>query len=338
MRNRHIPAWIFLGLALGACEDASQVSSLPDTDPEAAPSVITPLNREITALKARESDPEKVEAALREILPRYGYPLPTVPAIPGIAREPVTSAEPSEELAEVTTDIWSTVKDTTFSWESRSGMSTFIVPAGGSFDVWTNASGAADPALVAFYRNGGTSTSTVIGTGIIAVNDDRGDGTQNARIRWTNNLGVSREVYIVVYAYTFSGRGTTALTLRLPDGTTETSQNVPAYATPLYNNNVSVPPLGGCTGANASRIQLTRIDGGGFGSGALAVNLTTMRGGLIKEKSGVTTQTALLNDVLPSGGGSFLMGFVYGHPSPLFGTNVFSALQQNRQTCLVPIF
>jgi len=311
---------------------------VPDTNPEAAPSVVTPLNREITALKARESDPDKVEAALREILPRHGYPVPTLPAIPAIAHEPVPSAEPSEELAEVTTDIWQTVKDATFSWEAWSGMRTFTVPAGGSFDVWTNASAPADPALVAFYRNGGTSTSTVILTGVVAQNDDRGDGTQNARIRWTNNLGVSREVTVVVYAYTFSGRGFTATTFRLPDGTTETSQNVPAQAWPLYNNNVTVPRLGGCTGPNASRIQLTRIDGGGFGSGALAVNLTTMRGGFIKEKSGLTTQTALLNDVLSSGGSSFLLGFVYGHPSPLFGTNVFQTLQQNRYTCLVPIF
>jgi hypothetical protein len=62
----------------------------------------------------------------------------------------------------------------------------------------------------------------------------------------------------------------------------------------------------------ASRIQLTRLQGsGGFGHTVIAVNMTTMRGGYVTDTPLTLTQTLQLNDVLP-GGGSFILGFVWG--------------------------
>jgi hypothetical protein len=239
----------------------------------------------------------------------------------------------TEVQSALTGDIWSTVKDMTFDWDDMSGMTKFVVPNGGSFEAWTEATGNVDPALVAFRRTSGTSTAFL--TAIVAQNDSRSSGRKNARIEWTNTLGINPTVYVLVYANNWDGRGTTRVKYRLPDGTTETSEGVWAHAVPLYDNNVPVGPPFGCSSANASRIQLTRIQGsGGFGHTVIAVNMTTMRGGYITDTPLTLTQTLQLTDVLPSGGNSFMLGFVWGR-DPHFPPNACQALQQNRRTCTI---
>ena len=188
-----------------------------------------------------------MEAAYREILQRHGYPLPTLPASPGAAQAPTPSAGPLEKSA-ASTNIWMTGRETSFSWESRTAMRTFTVPANGSFDSSTNATAPADPVLVAFYRSSGTSASTAYQTRIVGYNDDRGDGTQNARVRWTNTTGVNREVSVVIFAKSVSARGITKVTFRLPNGVTETSQNAAMYTWPIYDFFINPRGIGGCHG------------------------------------------------------------------------------------------
>jgi hypothetical protein len=248
--------------------------------------------------------------------------------------EEVDEAEDTTEAqSALTTNVWSNVKDRVFDWESMSGMYKIVVPPGGSFEAWTEASGNVDPALVAFRRTSGTSTAFL--TAIVAQNDSRSSGRKDAYIRWTNTLSTNPTVYVLVYASNWDGKGSTIVKYRLPDGRTETSESVIAWAVPLYDNNVSPPPYFGCSSANASRIQLTRLQGpGGFGHTVIAVNLTTMRGGYITDTPLTLTQTLQLNDVLPSGGNSFMLGFVWGRDE-LFRPNAVQALQQNRRTCTI---
>ena len=105
-------------------------------------------------------------------------------------------------------------------------MRTFIVPAGTSFEAGRTRTRLPIPPgrLLPTGRNLDVHHYSTV---VIAQNDDRGLTPRTPGIQWTNNVGVSREVSVVVYAYTFSGRGTTATTFRLPDGTTETSKTCP---------------------------------------------------------------------------------------------------------------
>lgn len=268
----------------------------------------------------------------------------TVAACDGASPDsPLPETSPEADEAEdttdvqsaLTTDIWLTRKELTFSYASMSAMNKIVVPPGQSFEAWTEASAPVDPSLVAFTRTGGTSTAFT--TKIVAQNDNRSSTRKNAYITWTNNGSTFPTVYVVVYAQNEAGAGSTRIKYRLPDGS-ETSANVFAKAVALYDDTVPGGPPLGCSNANASRIRMTRVDGsGGLASSLIAVNMTTMRGGYITDIPQEITQTLQLTDVLPSGGSSFILGFVWKFPE-LSPPNSLFTLHQNRHTCPVPIF
>jgi hypothetical protein len=127
-------------MILSACDNA--------VDEAPAPS----LDQEITALKARESDPLRLDAGYRAILSRHGYVTPPADAPATIG---TMAAEAALGKAAVTGTVYKTVKDFEFNYPFAYHVTLNV--AAGSYVTATATRVAAptDPVLVAYYKTGG---------------------------------------------------------------------------------------------------------------------------------------------------------------------------------------
>lgn len=342
MHNRHISAWICLGLALGACDRAADISSEPDTVPDVnEPSVVeTSLMEEVIALKARESDPVKVEVAVREILARHGHPLPPLPALPPAAEAPMPAAGALGKTAALYTPVYFTFRRVGIPPRAYSTVVTFDVRSGESFEARTSAprGNFVDPSLVAFRRVGGNPQSPAFLTRTVAQNDDRSSSNWHPLIRWTNNSSSTREITLVVYASTVSLTGSLTLTIVYPDKS-EIPIRAYAQAVPIYDYNLNPGRLG-CLGPSRSKIELQRTQGRSYPASSLAFNKSTGRGGYLRVVPPSIYESLELEDILPSADGSFLLAFrpaVLTH-DPLSEDLGYLNTQKNLFSCPVPIF
>lgn len=336
--NSRIPAGsigLALCLVLGACDQAEKASTAPNSDPVVDPASLTSMNREITVLKQKQDDPGEVDAALREILTRYGYQVPPManpPSKPdlGPLQEEPSAADAGALEKTSALAVWKTVKS--FDFSIALAYSRWIsVPANGTFTAYTNTFTPADPMLVAFYRTSGDANSTAYTTEIVAFNDDRGDGTRNAYIKWKNTTGSTKTVLLVPFAYSASTTGQTNLTVIDPSGLVRPLGKKPIFASPVKSH-TNPGPFPGCLGPVSSRIQLTRELGGGFASALIAVNNQSGRGGFILE-SEAATQTLALPTVLPGNSSNFLVGVLLDIDELAWEETRFNAIQQDRYSC-----
>jgi hypothetical protein len=301
-----------LGLALCACDSSVEEPARVSMD------------EEITALKARVTDPVRADAEYRAILARHGHAVkaPEAPVSPGIQAAEAALGKSAGMLTS-----YKTVKDFTFSY--RFAYHTTLNVAAGSY---INVSAdrieePTDPVLVAFYKTGGSATAYTIRSPYF--NDDRGDGTRNAYISWTNNTGAAVSLEILAFAYSYLTTGVMKITITGPGVSRKEYLEVAAY--PEYTN--SVPgPFEGCGSPEATKIRLQRLFGGGFMSGLFALNRGAMRGGFIRETS-TDTQTLTLQDVLTNGSGSMLMGVMLDTDEMAYEQTKFEGIQYDRYTC-----
>lgn len=306
-----------LGLALCACD-----SSVNEPTPVS-------MDEEITALKARETDPVRVEAGYRAILARHGYPVAASDAPVSIGTQAAEAAlgNPAAKQAGYMKMVYKKVKDFTFSYRFAYHV-TVNVAANSYINVSADRIEApTDPVLVAYYKTGGSSTAYTIRSPYF--NDDKDDGTRNAYISWTNNTGAAVSLEILAFAYSSSTKGTAKITITGPDGSKKSYLGLEAY--PEYKNSVS-GPFEGCGFPAGTKISLTRLVGGGFMSGLFALNRGTMRGGFIHE-SVDDVQSLILEDVLTNGAGSMLMGVMYDTDELLYEETRFEGIQYDKYNC-----
>jgi hypothetical protein len=337
MSNSRLPAIpaFLLSLALCACNTADNEDppAPPEIDGGAKPVEITAMDREISALKSRVSDPAALEPEYRAILSRNGYAVPAPDhAAPMGPVSPADQAEaagaPLAKTAAVYT-AWKTVKDFDFGI-ALAFHHEVVVANNATITVYANrASSPTDPVLVAYYRTSGNAASIAYRIKAVAFNDDRGDGTRNAKITWKNTTGSPVILEIMAYAYSSATTGGMHITVLLPNSGENFS--VPVYAYPEYYN--SQGPFSNCNPAEATRIQLKRLTGGGFWSGVLALNYGTARGGLILENGGDDIQTLNLSDVITNDPGNFLMGVMLDTDELVYERTWFKGIQQDKHTC-----
>lgn len=325
-----------LGMALCGCDPSGDDPSSRAHDPDAAarPGDITPMDREITALKTRENDPAHLDTEYREILSRYGYavsvPAETAPAAPPASPGPeqVTDGPLAKSAAFFTS--WKTVKNFDFDF-AFAYMHKMVVANNASITASADrVASPTDPVLVAYYRTSGTAASTAYTIRSVGYNDDKGDGSRNSFLSWTNTTGATVTLEIMVFAYSSSTTGKMNMSFTGPNSTTKLTLNVQAWPQ-LKNSNPG--PFAGCSSPQATQIQLKRKTGGGFGSGLLALNRGSMRGGFIWETGASDTQTLALQDVLTNGAGSFMLGVMLDTDEFVYEDTRFAGIQQDKYTC-----
>jgi hypothetical protein len=321
---------IALSLALCACDPSG------DTPDAAVPSSeFSPMDREITALKGRESDPARLDAEYRGILSSHGYevPAPALPAPlgPVSVEEPEPAAEGPLAKASAFVITWKTVKDFPFNYAFAYLHKVSVANNATVTATANRVSAPTDPVLVAYYKTGGTATAYTIRA--VYYNDDRGDGSLNSYITWKNTTGATVNLEIMAYAYSSASTGQMKLTFTGPGAKTVTA-NVLAYPE-LFNSNPG--PFPDCGFPQATQIQLKRRVGGGFQSGLLALNRGAMRGGYIQE-SGDDLQTLFLDDVLTNGSGSFMLGVMLDTDEPVYESTGFQGIQKDKYLCTLKPF
>jgi hypothetical protein len=323
--NLHASVILALGLAFAGCQQAEiapsspAVPGSPSAGPAGSSATLSGMHREIQAVKRQMKDPAEADAPAD-----LGDPA---------AADHAPSPEATHPLGKTAaqTNVWITVKSFAFA-HNRAFKRILTVNPGRTFTAVANAIGSSDPILVAFSRTSGSAASTAYTIQIHAFNDDRDSGNLDAKISWTNTTPYVKEVHVMAFAQTESTRGRTDITITGQGLFPLYFPNTPITSWPVFNN-TPTRPIGGCTNLQSSRIQLVYGEGGGHASGILAVNNVTGRGGAILE-NGTATQTLVLQDLLPGGGTSFLMGFMLNAPGST--PTRFTAIQQNLYSCLVP--
>jgi hypothetical protein len=165
--------------------------------------------RDILAIKAAIQDPMTREKAIRETVARHGFPLPAEAeaeapagkeAFPSLAKAAASSQY--IEMKNISGNVSKTLQ-----------YSKSLSP-GERLTATAEGNGATDPALVAYYLEGGTSEARPIK--VVGVRED-GFQTLNPSLEWTNNTGVSRSVIVIVFAESDATRGTAKVVIRNED-------------------------------------------------------------------------------------------------------------------------
>jgi hypothetical protein len=326
LRRLALSAPLALGLALSACnqgDNAPVPTAIPETQSPAESGDI-PLDpkalafeQELLAVKARETDPEKIEAANRVIMARYGYAIPQMEAQAPEA-DPVDGPLPLAKEAAFTTK-WHRVRLMNLAYQFAHSVAV-AVPPGYSLDVKAaSVDGGTDPVLVGFYQTSGSLLGEKAFTiKVVGYNNDETSFTVNSRFKYKNNGVATMPIRLVSFCYPGTyGRTRLSYTLKVPGSVaTVFSQTMWVSGMAQYWNHIEDNPkdFAGCVSVTASLIRLEKKVGAGAGIGTslLAVHGSAMRGGFIRE----TTDNLLLEDVLPSGGDNLLLGFVEGDGKP----------------------
>jgi hypothetical protein len=319
-------------LLWAACNQAEKVSAsepAPTAHSQTDGESLVRMNQEITLLKQKNLSVAELDLAFRSLLPKYGFPVPALEK-PDTPEEGQRTAEMESLQKEAATNgymiqRWKAVKSFTIG-RNQAFLYQVSLPDGQNFTAYTETNAPADPVMLAFYRTSPESSSTIQ---LVAYNDDRGDGTRNAEITWSNTTGSHKSVYFVVFPLTSSTAGTAAVILN--------DQNEPLNlgtvtlnAAPVFNHS-NPGPFPGCTGPTKTNISLIRTTGTML-TGVLAVNKTTNRGGFILSQSTANRNVALA-EVLPNDGTSFVLGFLARTNIPPDFTQNYTAQQKDLYNC-----
>jgi hypothetical protein len=317
-----------LGLALIGCNQSEQMAPTADdasSEPRLGPKDAA-FSMEASAIKSREKEPAKIEAALRDLRSRLGYP-----ALP---RELSSShADPNEAplaLGKAAATEWTQMRSANIGYHFAHTRVITVRP-NATLKVWAEqVNGGADPMVMGFYSNGGSVNDQSFQTLFVGYNDDMAAGNVNAYFKWKNLGTVSRSIRLVSWCYPgTAGVTTTSWSLTETGRPTATGAKTMWVSgwTDFYPSDAS--DYAGCTGPSRSRINLFK-DGGsptaGTGNTFVAFNEATLRGGYLRDTDDAIL---LLEDVLPRGGSSFVLGYFAGdgyQPSDMDADNALDLL------------
>jgi hypothetical protein len=314
--------------ALMACDRAERAPQAMAPGESAGPgpqdSRETAFARDMIALKARGLAPDAVDAAVRELRTRYGYPILEARAAAPIADEGTAALAKSEAIG----SKWKTVKSFSFGFPLAIKQS-FVISNQGTLHAWTAISAneeGVDPVLIAYYRTSGTSTAHRVK--VVAYNDDAAAGSLQPEITWTNTTGGNVTVDVLAFVFSAESQGTVKLFVRhsiFPVTDTYVT-HISAY--PLWDNTAS-GGIAGCSGPWSSRLRLVKTAGGGYAHGLLGINGNNLTGGEIVENSA----TLDVGTVIPSGRYNMVIGYVPWDLSKTEDGTQYSAFQDNRFDC-----
>lgn len=317
-----------LGLSLAACnrtEDASPTADEPSAEPRLGPKDAA-FSMEAYAIKSREKDHAKIESSLRDLRSRLGYP-----ALP---RELSSShADPKGAplaLGKAAATEWTQMRSANISYHFAHTRVINVRP-NATLKVWAEqVNGGADPMVMGFYSNGGSVNDQSFQAVFVGYNDDMVAGNVNAFFKWKNLSTISRSIRLVSWCYPgTAGVTTTSWSLTEPGRATATGAKTMWVSgwTDFYPRDAS--DYADCTGPSRSRIELWK-DGGapaaGTGSTLVAFNEATLRGGFLRDTDDAIL---MLEDVLPRGGSSFVLGYFAGdgyQPSDMDADNAVDLL------------
>jgi hypothetical protein len=341
-----LPAVLALGLASGlmlaACQAPETNPSAVDAPPasasgraELSPSEREAFEKEAVAVKARFQDEAAFGTAMEELSARYGLAIPAAPRAslsPAVTGDfPIGDAPAPEDQAlgktAASVFVWKTAKNVEVSLPFAL-YHLIEVPVNQTLVLYTEqVSALVDPFLVAYYRTSGTNASEAYNVQIVGLDDD-GHGGRNSEIVWKNTTGAVRLVEVIAFAYnsyttgdarlrysSFAGGGFGSVSGRLI--TTRITGNLPVNTS-------------GCTGgARYSRIILQKLEGIRQGSGLLGVNMSTMRGGNVRDfDAGIS-----MLDPIPASDGSFMLPYLKHVPGTIYGNSRYLATQNDRYLC-----
>ncbi len=300
LMNRNSAAVLFasagLAIALLACNQTDRVAAPEGTgttgvDMPAGPP--TPFENALTDLKRAETDPDRVDAGIRDLMSRYGYPVsegagaPLVPLGKAVAAQAVSG--------------WKTAKYFQFGIDLVI-YGTVTVPVNGTLIVQTShpAGSTTDPYLIAFYKTGNANYTQ---TKVVGSSDDV-IGT-DAKFVWVNNSGASRVVTYIACGYNTSLRGPGSVLVQC---TGLADKTVSGYMGGVLVRQNMAKDIVGCSPLSKTSLSLYIQTAGADGNGAVAVNEATMRGAYIYE----TAVTVQLADPMPYAAHNVVLGFSRG--------------------------
>jgi hypothetical protein len=317
-------AGVGLALAMSGCENGSGIDTAvaPGAEEPGAMRAATPYEKEVITLKSVESDPARLSAGLEELRSRFGFP--AAPIAP-----PYPAGSPAQEASELAkaaaASKYFSPRTLNFGVTPTPEVG-ITVAANATVEAWTTrtaANASVDPVMVGFYRTSGDANSQAFKTAFAGYNDD--NGNLDPFISWKNTTGAAKAVTFVAFAYSSSTTGGVTIKYRIVGGAT-TSKSLPMNATRIAKGS---PNTAGCTGPSLTRIALQKIAGLSSETVALAYNASTKRGGYIYSSSA----QLILEDVLPTTGTSFLIGYTQANSSGIYDGNTYKASQLDLYSC-----
>lgn len=288
--------------ALSACDTADRPTApvhppVDDTARSAA------FGREAATLKREIPDEAGRDAALRDLMRKYGYPVPSEAATAPVGGEPSlppgSGVAASPKSAATVTKLY-TVRDA-FPF-GKAIEALIIVPSGATMQAVTSHTNATDPMLIGFYQPGGGGNPGT--TRIIGFDDDGVSGTTDSYLTWTNVSGADRTVYLVAFAYSSASQGPATLSYRLTTDAAFAVRQDSLSATRVARPN-PVSPASGCTGPIGSFLNLSRSSSATARYSLIAFNSNNYSGGYIF----ATPALLALEAILPRTTANFILGY-----------------------------
>jgi hypothetical protein len=248
--------------------------------------------RELLALKSAIHDQKTLEARHKELLLKYGYPLPSEEEPGNAGAGPALGAlAKSASLQELL------VKNSVGS-NYRTFKTTVDVPIRKRLRVRVAAKGAADPFLVAYYSRGGDDVRFVLVKDDSAISATSGSLSPNGE--WVNGTGSQKTVSILVFAALPGGRGKADILFQV--GTDPWAGYLGAWVggTVQYANQDFGPPPAGCVDAPTGSRFAFKPNSGSNSVQLLVYNDYT-GDGIEGSASSPDTWTQVTTDWLPTG-------------------------------------
>jgi hypothetical protein len=285
-------ALLAAGILAGCQSDPPTASQGAESDRPGGESRQQAYARELLALKSAIHDQKTLEARHKDLLLKYGYPLPAeeetgnaspVPALGALAK----SASTQEQL----------VKNSVGS-NYRTFRTEVTVPSGKKLTVRVSAQGAADPFLVAYYSMGGDAVRFVIVKDDSAISATSGSLSPNGE--WVNGVGGKKTVAILVFAALPGGRGKADIRYRIGSGAWATYTGAWVGGTVQYaNQDFGLPPAGCVDAPDGSRFAFK--PNSGSNSVQLLVYNDYSGDGVMASASSSDTWTQVTTEWLPTG-------------------------------------
>lgn len=323
-----------MGACLLACQQPSETpEGSPSTEPAAES--VSAFDRSMLALKAAHPDMQERLAAIDDLAARYGRHIEAPATLPDPVLHEMETSEPGPQGLGKTAAVtrYYPVRGRSFSNTFTLWNAPWVEP-GQTLTAWTARSpnSAADPFLVAFYREDGTLTE--FNMRVVGLNDDHG-GSLDSRFTWTNNTGVRRSIHVIAFAYTpsVSGEATMVTTVNNANPLVRTG---PLGGTAIYDHNMTSPaPAAGCVGPLGDRLTLRAIANmTGHPLFAMLVNSQSMRGAMLYNTQGVISKTLdHTGPVTASGYPNFLLLSVTNVLQPPPADAVYSGIQYQKYSC-----
>jgi hypothetical protein len=316
-----------LGLLLSACDRADQPASLttnPNPDPSAVRAA-TPYEKDVAALKLKETDPDRILSGIDALRARYAV-LSASGALPAALGDAPIPGPGSLGLEKASATLKNYVPRTQNVGVIITPEAWITIKPGLTVEAWTTRSAgnqAADPVMVGYYRTSGDANSTAYKLNFIGFSDDYSG--LDPHITWTNNTGVAQVIGFTAFAYNSAETGDVVLNYRAVGYATK------ILSTPMQATRIpyAQPSTGNCTGPSLTKIYQQRISSQSGENVLLAYNGTTGRGGYIYASTTMLT----LDDVLPNSTNSFLIGYREFDPSNLYEPALYKGSQFDLYSC-----